>query len=349
MCIGFGLLATTTLVASTRADSQTVHGMVRDQLDQTVAGALVILYDTSGFKIGQAPVDFDGRYVVEAPRPGRYYLRVLRIGYEPWKSPDFELTSAPYHLPIEVDQILVTLPPITVASKNRCESLPTDGAATAALWEAVSVALASNRWTMERRLYRFRTTITKRITDAFGELLEEEAGSVGGFSSWPFQSVDPDVLAERGFVQDAVGGPIYYGPDTEVLFSDSFLEQHCWGLATNDTASLVGLTFTPTTDRDVPDIEGVLWLEQESLELQNLEFLYTNLERWVPDGSAGGFYEFQRLPNNSWIMNRWQLRAPRPRTLPGNRFRRVVGGFAESTGVVTNVFTSAGDLIFQAQ
>lgn len=330
-----------------RSGAQTVYGTVEDELGQVVTGALVILRDSSGGEVARIPTDFDGRFVLQGENEGQYFVKVLRIGFQPWTSPYFYLTSAPYSLSARVSQIRVTLPPITVEMRNQCEAQPTDGVATATLWEAVSVALANNRWAMERRLYRFRTTITQRAKDRFGVLEGEETDTVGGYSSWPFQSIDPDQLSESGFVQGAIGGPIYYGPDTDVLFSDSFLAQHCWGLATREVDNLIGLTFVPTTDRHVPDIEGALWLDRESLELRQLDFLYTGLESWVPGGSAGGHYEFHKLPNGSWILNSWRLRAPRSMIRPGIARRKVVGGYAERYGEVIEVRTTTGEILYR--
>lgn len=334
-------------ISPVRSSAQTVHGTVEDLLGQVVTGALVILQDSSGKQIARIPTDFGGRFVLQSENEGEYFVKILRIGFHPWTSPLFNLTSVPYNLPVRVSQIRVELPPITIELQNRCESMPTDGAATASLWEAVDVALSSNKWTMERRLYRFKTAVWQQSMDRFGFIEESAVDTVGGFSSWPFRSLDPDLLNERGFVQGAIGGPIYYGPDTDVLFSDSFLEQHCWGLATMEEEGLVGLTFEPTTDRHVPDIEGVLWLDRNSLELQNLDFLYTGLESWVPAGSAGGHYEFRMLPNNSWILSSWELRAPRSSTRLGIVRRKTLAGYAERHGEVIEVRTATGEVVYR--
>jgi hypothetical protein len=329
------------------AASQTVHGVVTDQMGQNVSGALALLFDTSGTQLTYSTVDSRGRFILQTENQGEYYVRVLRIGFQPWNSAHFQLTEVPYNLPVLVNQIRVTLPPITIESRDRCESRPTHGIATAALWEAINVALLNTRSTMELRLYRFRTTMTQRNNDAFGVFVDEETDTRGGFSSWPFQSLDPVLLAEDGFVQRAQGGPIYYGPDTDVLFSDSFLEQHCWGLATEDSGNLIGLTFQPTTDRHVPDIEGALWLDRESLELQHLDFEYTGLDSWVPNGSAGGHYEFRKLPNGSWFLSDWELRAPIEKFFRGTR-RTSFGGSSIRSGEVTEVRLANGDVVYRS-
>ena len=38
----------------------------------------------------------------------------------------------------------------------------------------------------------------------------------------------------------------------------------------------MGLAFELTADRDKPDVEGVIWIDEESAELRYVEFGYTD-------------------------------------------------------------------------
>jgi hypothetical protein len=131
---------------------------------------------------------------------------------------------------------------------------------------------------------------------------------------WPVTSQPPESLASLGYVQprDTLNGPIYYGPDTKVFFSDAFLRTHCFRLVTppRQTPGLVGLGFEPVRNRRVMDIGGTLWLERMSGALRTLEYRYIPLWDWVPRGSAGGVLSFGRLASGQLIITGWVIRAP---------------------------------------
>jgi hypothetical protein len=72
---------------------------------------------------------------------------------------------------------------------------------------------------------------------------------------------------------------------------------------------MVGLAFEPVGGGDVPDVEGVLWMDAATAELRTLEYKYV---RYAPAEGAGvgGKLEFRRLPNGGWIIPRWRILMP---------------------------------------
>ena len=73
---------------------------------------------------------------------------------------------------------------------------------------------------------------------------------------------------------------------------------------------LVGLAFEPTGEGKRVDLEGTLWLDEETAELSRLDFDYTGLPPSMGRVEAGGRVEFDRLPTGEWIVPRWSIRMP---------------------------------------
>jgi len=66
---------------------------------------------------------------------------------------------------------------------------------------------------------------------------------------------------------------IYDGIDARVFLSDPFLDTHCFRIRpSRDADGTVGLAFEPVESREVSDVEGVLWLDEQTAELRVLEF-----------------------------------------------------------------------------
>ncbi len=330
--------------------AQVVRGEIVDDLNgRPVGGVLVVLLDRAGREHGRAVTDARGRFSLRGLGPGEYRLRTLIVGYRKWESQVFAVTSGQsLERRVELSLVRVQLPPITIEAERTCRVRPEEGLASAALWEEVKKALAATEWTIKQRLYRFRATTTERSLDRYLVVSAERQQEGVSYSYWPFGSLPAESLAAHGFVQDAPGGPIYYGPDAQVLVSDAFLDQHCFRIerGRGDESGLIGLAFQPVSGRKLPDIAGVLWVDSASTALRSLEYRYSNLPRWVPESRIGGLIEFARLPSGAWIIRRWRLRAP----VPEIRFAlgdTVLFGYKERTGEVAEVFSATGDLLIR--
>ena len=185
------------------------------------------------------------------------------------------------------------------------------------------------------------------------DLSGDFTAGVSRLASWPIESAHPDSLRAWGFVRQppetervttaqTERGPIYYGPDVRVLFSDWFLETHCFRVE-EEEGDMLEVRFSPERRRDRVEIDGRLILDRSSMELRRLEFEYVGLPRWVPKEKAGGFVELRRLREGAWIPRAWALRAPRAVRSPGSSRLRLLG-WLETGGQVTAVRTAAGDL-----
>jgi hypothetical protein len=331
-------LAAVILLAPRALAAQSVQGRLLAATDDApIAGALVQLTDSAGTVVARAASTASGGFVVAAPGPGTYQLVVRQIGRQSWRSDAFTLGAAATEpLTLRIAPQVYTLPEITVAARRpRCGVGLDDDDLLGRLLEAAGTALGVAEATADGGEVGFSSdTYLKRLT---AELAVEDSADTDmpGLSRWPIQSAHPDSLSRWGFVRSASQGPVYYGPDARVLFSDWFLATHCFMV---DTAigDQVVVRFEPQRRGGRADLSGRLLLDRASLELRSLGFEYVGLQRWVPKGKAGGELRLSRLPGGAWVPTAWQLRAPVARRVAG-RTQPKLGGWVETGGRVTAV------------
>src|SRR5262249_21306643 len=123
-----------------------------------------------------------------------------------------------------------------------------------------------------------------------------------------FSAVSADSLVEKGFVRTTGDDAVFYGPDAYVLTAPAFLSQHCFRLERRkDRPNLLGLGFEPVRGRRLPDIEGALWLDEQTGALRFIEYGFTNLTDRFDRQIAGGRTDFEQLANGAWIVRAWEL------------------------------------------
>lgn len=334
--------------ALSSAAAQVVRGRILEELNrQPVTGAWVLLLDQNGRTHARSLTDASGQFLVRAEGAGEFRLRTILIGYRKWESEPLSLAVGQTVVQdVMMGLVRVVLPAITVEAEHTCRVRPEEGELTAALWDEIEKALEATEWTIEKRLYRFRSVLTSRTMDRTLTVLSDSTHRRLGYSDWPFLSIPADSLMEYGFVQPAEGGPIYYGPDAQVLVSDAFLDAHCFRIrrARSDTSTVIGLAFEPVSGRRLSDIRGVLWVDTTTTALQTLEFRYTRLGRWAPAEQTGGSIQFARLPSGAWFIRDWRVRAPIAR-LRGVWRDTVLFGYLERGGRVVEVLSAGGEPI----
>ncbi len=308
-----GTFALIAVLWCTPSSAQVVRGELIDAVGRRpVPAGIVVLVDSLQRERVRTITDVVGRFVIRAPEPGIFRLRTLIVGFEGWESEPFSLDHGQsVERQATLTLFRVELPELTVEAEQTCVVRPEEGLAAAALWEEVKKALAATALSIESRDYRFRTRTTEQELDQYGVVRSDTAYATPGYSAWPFASLAPNRLSERGFVQRAPGGPVFYGPDAEVLVSDRFLDDHCFRVQRAAQADThFGLAFEPVSGRTVPEVEGVLWLDSATVALWRLEWRYRNVSRWIRAGRPGGYVEFAQLPDGAWFIQRWMLRAP---------------------------------------
>lgn len=338
-----------------------VSGRVTDaETGAALEGVVVRLVDPDAAADEAAAgafTDADGRFRLRLGRPGRYRLTAERIGYRRHEGEVFlvELGErAERDVALEPEG--VALSGIEVTARRRCSVDPETAEQTQRLWREARRALEAARWTSEHGSVRARTRNFERRLDADFEVVETISETRGyGVGATPYRSLPAEDLSRRGYA-DARGDHIdYFAPDARALLSDHFQQDHCFWVTREDAPEpgWVGLAFEPAEGRDVPEIEGVLWLDERTAELERLEFGYVNLPFPTSAHSGGGEVDFRRLPSGPWIVRRWSLRMPliEREDIRMGRYHREeleVAGYDQEGGEVVRV-TDGARTLFDAE
>ncbi|HEX2202414.1 MAG TPA: carboxypeptidase regulatory-like domain-containing protein, partial [Longimicrobium sp.] len=331
--------------------AQTVRGRLTEgEGGPSLGGTLVLLLDASGKTVARTLTDASGGYAFQAPGPGRYRLRVSRVGFTETTSPEFAVAAGQ-----TVDRTLVFAAvsagleaiDVRAGASRRCTPRPREQG-VAAVWGEARKALEASVVGEEEHGYAYAFTQYRRELDRRGTVTADERRESQARGRHPFASVPIETLVSDGFVQAKPDGLYYYAPDARVLLSEPFLEGHCFHLqASGDT--LIGLAFEPVRGRTKSDVEGTLWLEPKSAALRRVEYRYVNLPVRVEEtDGVGGRVDYERLPTGAFLVRRWWVRMPALRReeetglsnaghVAERRTRDVLMGLREEGGEVVRV------------
>ncbi len=300
------------------AAGQSIGGTVLD-MDQglPLPGTFLVLLDEAGNERNRTLTTQAGTYLLHAPGAGSYQIRVQRIGVADVTTDVITLDDRQ----VVSRQIRVPLAPVHLAdlsvaveAESQCGMLQEDALALYRVWEEARKALEATFWTGQQTYYRFDALLSRRNLDTRGNQTgETELESIRVYGRHPFRSARADDLAFGGWVRPTgTGGVKFHAPDAEVLLSESFRSRHCYSLLRESGGDhmRLGLQFEPMPNRRLPDISGVLWVNEETAELESLDFKYEVLDLPFDTERLGGHVEFGRLPDGGWIVQRWTIRTP---------------------------------------
>lgn len=296
--------------------AQVVLGTAVDHGGQRpIAGAFVLLLDPSGAEVARGLTTAAGTFRLRAPQPGRYRLRLQRIGFDDSDTEEFSMAAGEtISRRMEVVERPIELTALKVDGGDARCGMPTDQVIELErVWKEAKKALEATAWTERRAGFVFDVARVRETLDPDGvpvEVLGYERQRSRG--RHPFRAVDPDALVDVGWVVETDAGYQYFGPDAGVLIDTSFLDTHCFRLvgSKDGDRQLVGLAFEPAPRRDLPDIAGVLWLDAETAEMQSVSFRYEKLPLPVKSKMLGGEITFDQLPGGGWIVRSWAIRTP---------------------------------------
>lgn len=346
-----GLLAGLAIGSGGAVQAQAIRGTLVDQDSGVpISGAAILVLTQEGTRVEWRLTDGAGRFFVPLPGPGEYTLRAEQIGHASTESPLLTVTAGDtlvYRMEIRVEAI--PLAGLVVEGERRCEIRPSEGETVARVWDEARKALEATRQTAGRGLFRYGIRRVDRQLERDGRTLIEESTAFD--QRWvrrPFVSLPADRLTRLGFVQQDLDGATFFAPDAEVLLSDSFLDTHCFTVVVgkDEDSGLMGLVFRPIGDRDVIDISGVLWLDENSARLKRLDFRYENMPelnrvRSRVRNQIGGQVVFEGLPTGAWLVRDWIIRMPiLAVTRSGDRAE--LRGVKETGGTVTAISDQRG-------
>jgi hypothetical protein len=321
-----------------------------------VPGALVLVVNEADEQVTGVLTDEAGMFVIRTVAAGRYRLVSRRIGYADGESEWFDHgagTPRTFHL--ELPRRAIAIEGITAEPDRRCRTIePGDASTIAQFWEEARKALEITRFTESSGDLEYASITFDRYRRASNlTVLSEDTEPHSGIGVMPFESAPPDSLALLGYIQgDARNGREYFAPDAQTLLSTEFMNTHCLRFHEASSArDSVGIRIEPVTGRTLPDIQGVLWLDGESLKLRRLDFSYVNAELEVEAEHIGGHVGFEELSNGAWIVSDWTIRMPSIEARRGPRqtvtFR--LRGYQEVGGQVIELADLSGQSLLRSR
>ena len=299
------------------AAGQTIGGTVRESDGGLpIPGAFISLLDDSGAVVRSGFTSASGAFSLTAPAPGRHRLRVERIGYETWTTEPYEIAAEDViHVTVEVPPRPVRLRDLHVEVSAACVDDPTQGAALATAWEELRKALETAVWAEGRGDLRFTLIRWERVLERRSLAVREATSRMYRMRPLPpFESVPARRLMRAGFVIPVADSSEFHAPDATVLLSPEFRAAHCFGVrrATIGGVRKLGIEFRPRELLMMVQIEGTLWLDEESAELDRVELSYLNLPvtRRVDRSLIGAELVFDRLPDGPFYVREWWIRFP---------------------------------------
>ncbi len=309
--------------------AQEIRGTVvlADSVTPAVGVIIEALDPATGRMISRTLSGAQGFFGLRLVGSGSAVLRGLRIGQRPTEFGVFEYTEGqPRTERLILTGAAVVLDRVSVVEADVCGGFASDGARVATLFEEARKAITSTQiatagsrlvaeWVVESRLETFdRNPITSPTARRFRSATDR-----------PFVSLSPDSLAKVGYLATEGEGWVYQAPDADVLLSERFVRDHCFrAVAGTETgADLVGIAFrpVPARARTLVGIAGTLWIDRPTAELRRLDYDYVGVPRELSGTPAGGRVEFRRLSSGDWLVDRWEIRMPRPTVYEEDVFR----------------------------
>lgn len=291
--------------------AQVFRGQVVDSISgRPIVGGLAELWSMEGGFLARTVTSATGVFEFTNANKDRAVLRVLRIGYAPFRltlnagSPKEGLTR------INWDAPNVSLPGQIVKVAANCRSQLADAKGTVAtLWtEAQKALLLTTTLGNESAPTISRVNYDRTLDTSALNVRQIKTKTVVSQSRHAYVSRPAKTLALLGYVSEDSSGTEFHAPDAEVLLSEEFAGTHCFGILTdhNRNQNLIGISFEPARIQPrVIEIRGVLWIDQPTWQLRSLDFEYVGLPDVASSARSGGTVSFDKLPNGEWFVSAW--------------------------------------------
>lgn len=332
------LLALVTLSWVTPATAQLVRGTVTEsESNSAMRGTFVVLLDSAGSMRGSALTDENGRYALRAPFAGSFRIRAEQIGHQTKTSATLTLAADnTMTVDLALPVAAIELEAISAEGVRRCVARPQMALQAAKLWDEARKALNVTSWSEKENRIQLDTRTYSRLLDQYTLAITGEQIRPAINMTRAYAAIPVDTLTRYGFVRPMGGDTIaYYGPDADVLLSESFLDTHCFHVekGTGATQGMAGLSFEPVPGRKLKDIKGTFWIDAKTSELRYIEYTYTGLDAGRSTG--GGRTNFRRLPTGMWIVDHWYIRMP---LIAKRQYGdQLLVGYAENGGEIVDV------------
>lgn len=293
--------------------AQNFRGVVRDSTSyQPIAGAVVMLLDSTGALLGRNITNERGQFSVAFVRVARS-MRVVRIGFLPreLRVRDSEAVDQP------IDVVMVpfsaALAPVRIMDRSSCPQRG-DRARTIALWEQARAGLLNTVVAREMSSMSVHRLVFQRTLDGHSDRISRFVVSAdsttNGTKTFNAAYSARDFVAS-GFSVDSGGTRVMFGPDADVLLDDAFALGYCFRLVPSPTnrPRQIGLAFSPSDPHPGRmDIDGTLWIDTAARALRDIEFRYIGTPPRWDEFHPGGSISFHEMNNGAVFVDHWYLR-----------------------------------------
>jgi hypothetical protein len=293
--------------------AQNIRGAVRDSAShQPIAGAVVMLLDSTGALLGRNISNERGQYSVAYARVARS-MRVVRIGFLPRELRVRDSDAIDQPIDVVMVPFSVALAAVRIIDRPGCPQRG-DRAKTLALWEQARAGLLSTVVAREMNPMTVHRLAFDRTLDGHSDRIsrfvvtaDSDTNSTKSFYA---------VRSAREFVTsgssvDSGGTRFMFGPDADVLLDDSFALGYCFRLASpsKNRPRQIGLAFSPSDLRaGRMDIDGTLWIDTAARALRDIEFQYIGTPPRWGEFHPGGSVSFHEMNNGVVFVDQWYLR-----------------------------------------
>jgi len=302
-----------TALCARRVAAQELRGNVRDSVShQPIAGAVLMLLDSSGVVLGRRITDETGHYVIALPGTARW-ARMVRIGFQPREMRVPARTGDVIPLDVTMVPVSTMLATVRIRDESRC-SRRNDRAAALGLWEQVRAGLLATVVARETNTASIHRLGFARNFDGASDRVTRflvNADSAVGVTKSFNAAHSAEAFVKSGFATDSGGVETLFAPDADVLLDDAFASAYCFQLAAPvpTRANQVGLEFEPSGHaRGRVDIDGTLWVDTAARALCDIEYRYLGLEGRTDAYHPGGRISFLEMQNGSVMIDRWVIR-----------------------------------------
>jgi hypothetical protein len=299
-------------VAAQSADS--LGGIAVDSAGGPVYGALIVAHDAQGKVVARAVSGRRGVFMMPMPTADSARLVVHRVGYPVSRAIMAPSGARPATFSLLVPNARLRYSGDRAHQRGVCGTPRDSTSDVTVLWNAARVVLESSQLRFGREDVARKVSQFDRVLARDGKVISSDIPRERDVTSGPpYTSLSPDSIDAVGYVVESRKETSYYAPDANIMLSPGFAKRSCFGVvaATAERPDLVGLSFKPEANREgIKDIGGIFWFSRETLELQTLEYRYTNVPTAFVAARVGGELTFTLLPVGAWIISRWEVRMP---------------------------------------
>jgi hypothetical protein len=138
--------AIASLAGAAALGAQVVRGRVATPDSVPVPGVIVLAITDAGGTAARTLTNAGGRFVLTLPAPGRYALRVLRIGYRPTQGPTVTVApGATETADMVFNAEAIRLGAVNIRESGTCRVNADTGLAVARVWEEARKAMLASQ------------------------------------------------------------------------------------------------------------------------------------------------------------------------------------------------------------